>query len=130
MITSSVFGSPILLAPKSSPTITTFNPLYCSEFKPNPISKTGGGGGGFNGRLVIECSSRPKKKATAHHQKSRPKKYKLWDIKRKPTVYAPLPPLPPEWTIVSSADGAADAGVATQAASPSSPVLEAPPTIG
>ncbi|KAG0448613.1 hypothetical protein HPP92_027761 [Vanilla planifolia] len=58
----------------------------------------------------IECSSRPKKKATAHHMKTRPKKTQPWDIKRKgPTVYPPLPPLPPEVTIVSAADDQDDA---------------------
>ncbi|KAH7846275.1 hypothetical protein Vadar_012007 [Vaccinium darrowii] len=54
-----------------------------------------------SGGLVIECSSRPKKKATAHHKKTRPRKTQPWDIKRKPTVYAPLPPMPPEWTLVT-----------------------------
>ncbi|KAG0448573.1 hypothetical protein HPP92_027764 [Vanilla planifolia] len=58
----------------------------------------------------IECSSRPKKKATAHHMKTRPKKTQPWDIKRKgPTFYPPLPPLPPEVTIVSAADNQDDA---------------------
>ncbi|XP_057729829.1 50S ribosomal protein 6, chloroplastic [Arachis stenosperma] len=52
------------------------------------------------GGVVIECSSRPKKKATAHHIKTRPRKTQPWDIKRKPTVYPPLPPLPPEWSVV------------------------------
>ncbi|XVE95101.1 hypothetical protein REPUB_Repub02eG0067600 [Reevesia pubescens] len=62
-----------------------------------------------NGGLVIECSSRPQKKATKHHMKTRPRKTQPWDIRRKPTVYAPLPPLPPEWTLVSSS-GADDGG--------------------
>ncbi|KAH7524848.1 large ribosomal subunit protein cL38 [Ziziphus jujuba] len=53
------------------------------------------------GGLVIECSSRPQKKATAHHRKTRPRKTQPWDVKRKPTVYPPLPPLPPEWTLLS-----------------------------
>nr|6ERI_Af Chain Af, 50S ribosomal protein 6, chloroplastic [Spinacia oleracea] len=47
-------------------------------------------------------SSRPQKKGTAHHMKTRPKKTARWDIKRGPAVYPPLPPLPAEWTIVSS----------------------------
>ncbi|KAH7689822.1 Ribosomal protein L6 chloroplast protein [Dioscorea alata] len=59
---------------------------------------------------VIECSSRPKKKATSHHIKSRPKKTQPWDIRRKgPTLYPPLPLLPPDWTLVSSHDADADA---------------------
>lgn len=54
--------------------------------------------------LVIECSSRPQKKATAHHIKTRPRKTQPWDIRRcGPTVYPPLPPLPPEWTLVTEA---------------------------
>ncbi len=57
-----------------------------------------------DGVLLIECSSRPKKKGTAHHMKTRPRKTQPWDIKRKPTVYPPLPPLPPEWSLVISAD--------------------------
>ncbi|KAF6157945.1 hypothetical protein GIB67_015261 [Kingdonia uniflora] len=56
---------------------------------------------------LIECSSRPQKKATAHHRKTRPKKSQPWDIKRTPTVYAPLPPLPPDWTLFSAATAAA-----------------------
>ncbi|XWS25450.1 hypothetical protein CRYUN_Cryun27aG0069300 [Craigia yunnanensis] len=62
-----------------------------------------------NGGLVIECSSRPQKKGTKHHMKTRPRKTQPWDIRRKPTVYAPLPPLPPDWTLVSSG-GAGDGG--------------------
>ncbi|GKV33492.1 hypothetical protein SLEP1_g42000 [Rubroshorea leprosula] len=65
-----------------------------------------------NGGLVIECSSRPRKKATSHHMKTRPRKSQPWDIKRKPTVYAPLPPLPPDWTLVPS--GASDSADAAE----------------
>ncbi|KZV51401.1 50S ribosomal protein 6, chloroplastic [Dorcoceras hygrometricum] len=57
----------------------------------------GGGGGG----LSVECSSRPEKKATKHHMKTRPRKSQPWDIRRRPTVYPPLPALPPDWTPVS-----------------------------
>ena len=32
--------------------------------------------------------------------KTRSRKTQPWDIKRHPTMYAPLPPLPPEWTVV------------------------------
>ncbi|KVH99659.1 50S ribosomal protein 6, chloroplastic [Cynara cardunculus var. scolymus] len=51
--------------------------------------------------LVIECSSRPQKKATAHHRKTRPRKTQAWDRNRGPAVYPPLPSLPPEWTLVT-----------------------------
>lgn len=68
------------------------------------LRRWGGGGSGGGGEvmgLVVECSSRPQKKATAHHMKTRPKKSQPWDIRRKgPTVYPPLPPLPPDWTLV------------------------------
>ncbi|XP_075515908.1 large ribosomal subunit protein cL38 [Primulina tabacum] len=50
---------------------------------------------------VVECSSRPQKKATKHHMKTRPRKSQPWDIRRGPAVYPPLPALPPEWTLVS-----------------------------
>ncbi|CAN6864378.1 unnamed protein product [Brassica oleracea var. botrytis] len=72
-----------------------------------------GNGGGLG--MVIECSSRPQKKSTAHHRKTRPKKTQPWDIKRKPTVYAPLPPLPPDWTPLAFSS---DDGGATAVASP------------
>ncbi|KAL5204262.1 hypothetical protein ABZP36_009133 [Zizania latifolia] len=58
--------------------------------------------------LAVECSSRPQKKGTKHHMKTRPKKTQQWDIKRRPTQYPPLPPLPPDWTLVA-AGAAADA---------------------
>ncbi|XP_023731853.1 50S ribosomal protein 6, chloroplastic [Lactuca sativa] len=56
---------------------------------------------GDNIGLMIECSSRPQKKATAHHRKTRPKKTAAWDRNRGPAVYPPLPDLPPEWTLVT-----------------------------
>ncbi|KAJ4755930.1 50S ribosomal protein 6 [Rhynchospora pubera] len=62
--------------------------------------------------ILIECSSRPRKKATAHHAKTRPKKHALWDIKREPTKYPPLPPLPPDWTLDEPGSGAGNAAVA------------------
>ncbi|KAL6313894.1 hypothetical protein AAG906_010313 [Vitis piasezkii] len=43
--------------------------------------------------------------------KTRPRKTQPWDIKRRPTVYAPLPPLPHEWTVVSFYANASDAAV-------------------
>ncbi|KAI3672718.1 hypothetical protein L6452_38815 [Arctium lappa] len=58
-------------------------------------------GHGENLGLVIECSSRPQKKATAHHRKTRPRKTQAWDRNRGPAVYPPLPSLPPEWTLVT-----------------------------
>lgn len=67
-----------------------------------PAVRTGG--------LAVECSSRPKKKGTAHHAKTRPRKTQPWDIKRKgPTYYPPLPALPPDWTLVSAAEQDASA---------------------
>ncbi|KAF8694479.1 hypothetical protein HU200_002508 [Digitaria exilis] len=70
--------------------------------------------------LAVECSSRPQKKGTKHHMKTRPKKTQPWDIKRRPTQYPPLPPLPPDWTLV-----AASATVdAEEASAPAAPVLE------
>ncbi|KAJ9689464.1 hypothetical protein PVL29_014915 [Vitis rotundifolia] len=39
------------------------------------------------------------------------RKTQPWDIKRRPTVYAPLPPLPPKWTVISSDANASDAVV-------------------
>ncbi|KAG0579201.1 hypothetical protein KC19_4G081100 [Ceratodon purpureus] len=48
--------------------------------------------------LRIECSSHPQKKATAHHNKSRPKKRNPYDKNRHgPTVYKRLPKPPPIW---------------------------------
>ncbi|XP_022772446.1 50S ribosomal protein 6, chloroplastic-like [Durio zibethinus] len=73
-------------------------------FLPNSIPSVPSFKTKSNGGLVVECSSRPQKKATKHHMKTRPRKTQPWDIRRKPTVYAPLPPLPPDWTLVSSGD--------------------------
>ncbi|KAG1366692.1 50S ribosomal protein 6, chloroplastic [Cocos nucifera] len=83
------------------PTTTTTTILPVSKPTPWRSSPPSLGSGG-NGGLVVECSSRPKKKATAHHMKTRPKKTQPWDIRRKgPTIYPPLPPLPPDWTLVT-----------------------------
>ncbi|KAL6320561.1 hypothetical protein AAG906_007640 [Vitis piasezkii] len=43
--------------------------------------------------------------------KTRPCKTQPWDIKRRPTVYALLPPLPPEWTVISFDANASDAAI-------------------
>ncbi|KAJ9672053.1 hypothetical protein PVL29_025623 [Vitis rotundifolia] len=61
------------------------------------------------GAAVIECSSRPPKKVMSHHMKTYPRKTQPWNIKRRPTVYALLPPLSLEWTVVSSDANASDA---------------------
>ncbi|CAO2149214.1 unnamed protein product [Urochloa humidicola] len=79
------------------------------------------GGGGVRAALAIECSSRPQKKGTKHHMKTRPKKTQPWDIKRRPTQYPPLPKLPPDWTLVA-ATATVDAEEAAPA--PAAPVLE------
>ncbi|KAK9163537.1 hypothetical protein Syun_004439 [Stephania yunnanensis] len=83
--------------------------------QPNPslqMRRMRSGGGVSNG--VIECSSRPQKKATAHHMKTRPRKSAPWDVKRGPTVYPPLPTMPPEWTLVLDLDDAASVVVVPQ----------------
>ncbi|KAL0681226.1 hypothetical protein Bca4012_048073 [Brassica carinata] len=98
MSVSAIFGTGLVTA-AASPALSQFQ-----------ISKLGNGGGLG---MVIECSSRPQKKSTAHHRKTRPKKTQPWDIKRKPTVYAPLPPLPPDWSplaLSSNDSSAASAG--------------------
>ncbi|GJN04640.1 hypothetical protein PR202_ga22204 [Eleusine coracana subsp. coracana] len=76
------------------------------------------GGCGGRAALAVECSSRPQKKGTKHHMKTRPKKTAPWDIKRRPTQYRPLPQLPPDWTLV-----AAGATVDAEASEPA-PALE------
>lgn len=81
---------------------SAWNPATTTTMMKRVVNKGGGG--------MIECSSRPKKKATSHHIKSRPKKTQPWDIRRKgPTLYPPLPLLPPDWTLLSSHDAVTDA---------------------
>ncbi|CAL1395639.1 unnamed protein product [Linum trigynum] len=119
MSVSSLFGSPLLLLPKSSsPSTSSFKPFNGGATRLTPAP----GGGG----LVIESSSRPTKKATAHHMKTRPRKSQPWDIRRKPTVYAPLPELPPDWTLVSAAESPADGGDADGGTAVEAPLLSAP----
>ena len=73
---------------------------------PRAMPTTVGIGTGMGMGKMIECSSRPQKKATAHHRKTRPRKSQPWDIRRGPAVYPPLPPLPADWTIVGTAENA------------------------
>ncbi|TXG51699.1 hypothetical protein EZV62_024223 [Acer yangbiense] len=79
-----------------------------------PVRGNGNGNNNKNNGLVlmIECSSRPQKKATAHHRKTRPRKSQPWDINCKPTVYAPLLPLPPDWTFLSDDDSSSSGDTA------------------
>ncbi|VFQ86801.1 unnamed protein product [Cuscuta campestris] len=80
-------------------------PIGVSAVRLPDLRSSGGVGG-----LAIECSSRPKKKGTAHHNKTRPKKSQPWDIRRRgPTFYPPLPPLPPDWTVVTEQNSVAAA---------------------
>ncbi|KAI3465206.1 hypothetical protein Pfo_021869 [Paulownia fortunei] len=103
MSVSAIFGSRLTVSlPSSAATKTA----------PPPQRLVVGGGYGGSG-LVIECSSRPQQKATKHHMKTRPRKTRPSDIRRGPTVYPPLPPLPPEWTLIS--DDATAAAVASTA---------------
>uniref|UniRef100_A0A0E0BK59 Uncharacterized protein n=1 Tax=Oryza glumipatula TaxID=40148 RepID=A0A0E0BK59_9ORYZ len=74
--------------------------------------------------LAVECSSRPQKKATKHHMKTRPKKSQPWDRNRRPTQYPPLPPLPPDWTLVAA--GATVDAAAAQADEPEPEPVAAP----
>ncbi|PIN21093.1 hypothetical protein CDL12_06217 [Handroanthus impetiginosus] len=90
MSISAFFGTRLVVPPPSAAT----------KAVPPPQRLAIGGGYGRSG-LVIECSSRPQKKATKHHMKTRPRKTSLSDIRRRPTVYPPLPPLPSEWSFVS-----------------------------
>ncbi|XP_042009306.1 50S ribosomal protein 6, chloroplastic-like [Salvia splendens] len=89
MSVSAIFGTRLALPPPSAAAAT-------KAFPPPPSRLSVGSGG-----LAIECSSRPQKKATKHHMKSRPRKSRPSDIRRGPAVYPPLPPLPSEWTLVS-----------------------------
>ncbi|KAH7567586.1 hypothetical protein ACOSP7_010434 [Xanthoceras sorbifolium] len=109
-----------------------------SNFGSKTTPVRGNGNSNNDGLVVtIECSSRPTKKATAHHMKTRPRKTQPWDVNRKPTVYAPLPPLPPDWTLLSddnisssnnNSDTANGGGALAgpEAALPSPPDLQAP----
>ncbi|KAI4321076.1 hypothetical protein MLD38_034497 [Melastoma candidum] len=85
---------------------TTTSAVFGTRLVPSVAAFAGVRGkcGGTSSPTVgIECSSRPQKKATKHHMKTRPRKTQPWDINRKPTVRTPLPPLPPDWTLVEAA---------------------------
>ncbi|KAJ4962233.1 hypothetical protein NE237_022172 [Protea cynaroides] len=105
MSISAVFGSKIVLPNSFTGVVTKAAPTSIERRKD----------------LVIECSSRPQKKGTAHHMKTRPKKTQPWDIKRRPTVYPPLPPLPPEWTLLTAEEPAAIVPTSTTPQSIESP---------
>ncbi|KAJ0238552.1 50S ribosomal protein 6 [Hirschfeldia incana] len=98
MSVSAIFGTGLVTV-SASPALRQFQ-----------IPKPGNGGGLG---MVIECFSRPQKKSTAHHRKTRPKKTQPWEIERKPTVYDPLPLLPLDWNplaLSSDDSGATSAG--------------------
>ncbi|XP_031479894.1 50S ribosomal protein 6, chloroplastic [Nymphaea colorata] len=102
--------------------------LLASSFIPkNLVSISTSKGGQTVGEkvMVVECSSRPQKKATKHHMKTRPRKTQPWDIKRGPTVYAPLPPLLPDWSLdpsTSSLEAQGGASPVEAAASFAAPI--------
>ncbi|KAL3340283.1 hypothetical protein AABB24_028755 [Solanum stoloniferum] len=96
MSASAIFGLQMAVLPRSSAVSTTGFTGGATRLAAAPTSVGG---------LVIECSSRPQKKATAHHKKTRPRKTQAWDIRRGPAVYAPLPPLPSEWSFASDESG-------------------------
>ncbi|XP_052136632.1 50S ribosomal protein 6, chloroplastic [Oryza glaberrima] len=88
--------------------------------RPSRVTPAGYSPAGGGCALAVECSSRPQKKATKHHMKTRPKKSQPWDRKRRPTQYPPLPPLPPDWTLVA-------AGATVDAAAESAEEVEPEP---
>ncbi|KAL3634058.1 hypothetical protein CASFOL_021112 [Castilleja foliolosa] len=100
MSVSAIFGSRLVAPPPSS---------AATKAAPPPQRLAVGRYGGGSCGLVIECSSRPQKKATKHHMKTRPRKSCPSDIRHGPAVYPPLPSLPPEWSFVSEAAAAAEA---------------------
>ncbi|XP_071686993.1 large ribosomal subunit protein cL38 [Rutidosis leptorrhynchoides] len=102
MSVSAIFG--VKLSPNPSVGLGSYtrvpSAVVTVDNKNNNLRIGGGGGEG----LIIECSSRPQKKATAHHRKTRPKKTQPWDRNRGPTVYPPLPSLPSEWSFAPATD--------------------------
>ncbi|XP_066312244.1 large ribosomal subunit protein cL38-like [Miscanthus floridulus] len=112
-VTALLAGTAVPPAPYPSPALARQHARHYSIGFP---SLPGAGG---RAALAVECSSRPQKKGTKHHMKTRPKKTQPWDIKRRPTQYPPLPPLPPDWTLVASG-----ATVDVEEATAATPVLE------
>ena len=55
-----------------------------------------------NGALVVVAATTPQFKSTKHHRKSRPIKHRQSDRNKPPAVYEPLPPPPPQFTVVSA----------------------------
>ncbi|KAK8923509.1 hypothetical protein KSP39_PZI019877 [Platanthera zijinensis] len=96
-------------------------PAKFKEGKQAPVTWVRDSGVGGDWVSSVKCSSRPQKKGTAHHMKTRPKKTQPWDVKRKgPTLYPSLPALPPDWTLATSDDGGAKesaAGTVVEASS-------------
>ena len=103
-VTALLAGTAVPPAPYPSPAPARQHARHYSVGFPSLPS------GGGRAALAVECSSRPQKKGTKHHMKTRPTKMQPWDIKRRPTQY---PPLPPDWTLVASG-----------ATAPTTPVLE------
>nr|XP_043607076.1 50S ribosomal protein 6, chloroplastic [Erigeron canadensis] len=113
MSISAIFGVKITPTPSPAvrtPPTTTLSSPASLHYNNNSLSGSSSSGG-----LMIECSSRPQKKATAHHRKTRPKKTQPWDRNRGPAVYPPLPALPPEWSFVTNEEEAvtAEGGVSS-----------------
>lgn len=108
---SAIFGV------KISPNINLNTPPGVSTLRvAQPVVHYGDGTGIETG-MKIECSSRPQKKATAHHRKTRPKKTQPWDKNRRPAVYPPLPPLPAEWSFANDVVEAASSSSSSAPAS-------------
>lgn len=98
---SAILGVKIFPNTNTKPATTTASVTSLRQSSVTPPTVRYGAGDGAGIGLMIECSSRPQKKATAHHRKTRPKKTQPWDKNRGPAVYPPLPPLPQEWSFTS-----------------------------
>ncbi|CAM6086525.1 unnamed protein product [Calypogeia fissa] len=61
------------------------------------------------GMPTIECAKHPQKKATAHHNKTRPKKHNPYDKNRHgPTLYPAVAKAPPIWGLDTGDDAVPD----------------------